>query len=105
MMSQIQRSCFAVKQTHLPVHFRPAEMSRGEWADVAVQTVFSREDVERLGDLFCQMAASAPAIWSCPVQLSAGGLADKGFDFPGAIGMDGSLQPIEKQFLELIRQA
>ena len=93
------------KQRHLPAHIWPAEMSSGEGTDVAVQAVFSGEDIECLGDLFGEVASTTAAVGCGAVQLSAGGLADEGFDFPCPIGMHGPLQPVEKQILDLIRQA
>ena len=81
-------------------------MSGGERADVAVQPVFSREDIEGFGDLFNDRPASPPpAGIGGLVKLTASRLAEKRFHFPGAIGMDGPNQPVEKQILDLIRQS
>ena len=64
-------------------------MLGGEGADVAVQAIFAGEDFEGLGDLLGRLALAAAAIWVRGlVELSAAGLADEGFDFSGAVGVD-----------------
>ncbi len=68
--------------------FGAAEVGGGEGADIAVEAVFSGEDVECLSELFGEMAAPAAAVGGGLVEFSATGLADEGFHFFGAIGMD-----------------
>jgi len=49
------------KQAHLPADIRPAEMGAGERADIAIQAIFPREDVESLCDLLGDRPAAAAA--------------------------------------------
>ena len=48
-------------------------------------------------------AAPAAAVGGV-VELAAAGLADERFDFLGPVGMYRSLQPVEEQVLDLVRQ-
>src|SRR4051812_31733807 len=49
------------KQRHLPIHPRPAEILRAEWADVAVQPVLAAEHIERLRELLDDLSLAPPA--------------------------------------------
>ncbi len=82
-----------------------AEVGAGEGADTAVEAVLAGEDVKGLGEVLHERTAPAAAVRCGVVQFAVGGLAQKGFDFPGTIRMDIALQPIQKEFLELIWKA
>ena len=82
-----------------------AEVGGGEGADVAVEGEFSGEDVEGLGEVVGEGAVAAVAVLGGLVEFSVAGLAEEGFDFSGAVGVDGAFEPVEEEVFDLVGES